>query len=81
MGGRDSVVSCLAADSISLSQLSTSDFLHFIDRDRPVHVHGGLVGLMPQEILDPLGRKPLRFEVPRDGVAEDMRIELTFRTH
>ncbi len=38
-----------------LAQLLLGDFLHLIYRDGAVHVHGGLVGLVPKEVLYPLG--------------------------
>ncbi len=37
-----------------LTQLLLGDFLHLLNGDGAVHVHGGLVGLVAKEILYPL---------------------------
>jgi hypothetical protein len=53
------------------SQLCCRNFLHLVDGDGAVHVHGGLVGLVAEEILNPLGAEAFLFEKAGDGVAED----------
>jgi len=57
-------------------ELLLRDFLHLVDGDSTIHVHGGLIGLMAEEVLNPLGAEALGFEKAGDGVAEDVRVEV-----
>jgi len=58
------------------AQLALGHLLHLVPRDGAVHVHGGLVGLVAEEILYPLGSESLGLEPSGDGVAEDVRVEM-----
>jgi hypothetical protein len=60
-------------------ELLLGDFLHLVYRDGAVHVHGGLVGLVAEEVLNPLGAEALLLEVAGAGVAEDMGVEVCAR--
>lgn len=62
-----------------ISQLLGGDFLHLVDGDGAVPVHGGLVGLVAKEVLNPLGAEALGFEEAGDGGAEDVRVEVRSR--
>jgi hypothetical protein len=61
---------------LCLSQQTRRDLLHFIDRERAVHVHRGLVRFMPQKVLNPLGTEPFRLQKTGNRVTKEMRIEM-----
>jgi hypothetical protein len=59
-----------------LIQQTLCHLLHFIDRERAVHVHRGLVRLVPQKVLNPLRTEPFGFQKTSNGVAKQMGIEV-----
>jgi hypothetical protein len=61
---------------LHLIQQTRRDLLHFIDRERAIHVHRCLVRLMPQKILNPLGTEAFRLQKTGNRVTKEMRIQM-----
>ena len=59
-----------------LIQETRCDLLHFIYRQRSVHVHRRFVRLMTQKVLNPLGTEPFGLQKASDGVPKEMWIEM-----
>ena len=50
-----------AAQTFLIEQ-TLGNLLHFIYRERAIHIHRGLVGLVAEEILNPVGTEPSGFQ-------------------
>jgi hypothetical protein len=61
---------------LRLIQQTRRDLLHFIDRERAIHVHRRLIRLMPQKVLNPLGTEAFRFQKTGNRVTKEMRIQM-----
>ena len=59
-----------------LIQQTRCVLLHFIYRERAVHVHRRLVRLVAQKVLNPLGTEAFGLQKSGDGVAKEMRIQM-----
>lgn len=57
-------------------QLPGRDFLHLVNGNRTIHVHCSFIRLMPEKVLNPLGRESFRFQEARNRMPEDMRIQV-----
>ena len=55
-----------------LAQPAAGELLHLVNGEGAVHVHGGLVGLVAEEVLYPFSRESFGFEPSGYGVAEDV---------